>query len=161
MTPDYAIPVAKMGNALSHILAKPLKKTKIPPDIVKEAEIAERVNIGIGQLSELGKHSIFSCPDCGGGLWEINENGISRYRCHVGHAFTEEGLLTGMKDSTEAALWTALRILEERRNLLLKISAKERSTGSRKLAVSYSKRASELELQIEVLKNKLFKTQRD
>jgi two-component system chemotaxis response regulator CheB len=161
LAPDYSIPVSEMGSALSRALAKPLKKTKIPPDIVKEAEIAERVNIGIDQLSQLGKHSVYSCPECGGGLWEMNENGIRRYRCHVGHAFTEEGLLIGMEASTETALWTALRILEERRNLLRKIAADERVTGNRKLAVSYNKRASELEVQIEVLKDKLFKTERD
>jgi two-component system chemotaxis response regulator CheB len=66
-----------------------------------------------------------------------------------------------MEASTETALWTALRIIEERRNLLKKIMEKEKSNGSRKVATSYERRADELELQINHLKNVLFALQRD
>jgi two-component system chemotaxis response regulator CheB len=31
--------------------------------------------------------SPFTCPDCGGTLWELNEGSLVRYRCHVGHSF--------------------------------------------------------------------------
>jgi two-component system, chemotaxis family, protein-glutamate methylesterase/glutaminase len=163
LKPDYVIPVNKMGLAISEIKNKRMKKrkSKIPADVLKEAEIAERVNIGIEQLSDLGERSLFSCPDCGGGLWEIKTNGESRYRCHVGHAYSEQGLLTGMQLSTESALWTALRIIEERRNLLKNLVAKERKKGLRKVAGTYSKRLEELESQINALKKVLFATESD
>jgi two-component system chemotaxis response regulator CheB len=169
LKPDFSVPVSEMGKALSTVLERKRNKTKrsIPADIVKEARIAEQVQIGIEPLKEIGAHSVYSCPDCGGGLWELNgtgngnDDGTTHYRCHVGHAFTSQGLLTGMEVSTEAALWTALRIIEERKNLLRKIEAKEKQGGNRRLAVTYHKRAKELEQQIDQLKKVLFATSAD
>jgi two-component system, chemotaxis family, protein-glutamate methylesterase/glutaminase len=159
--PDYLIAIADMGPAIKKILAKPPRKAKIPNDVKKEAEIAERVHVGIGRLSEIAEQSIFSCPDCGGGLWQFNANGTTRYRCHVGHSFTEDGLLTSMEVSTESALWTAMRIIEERRNLLKTLAAKEKSNGSGTVANRYGKRIKELDAQIQLLRQVLFNTERD
>jgi two-component system chemotaxis response regulator CheB len=166
LSPDFSVPVSGMGKAISTVLERKRKKEvhSIPDDIVKEARIAERVQIGIDSVKEIGEHSLFSCPECGGGLWEIKGNGgdgTKHYRCHVGHAFTSEGLLTGMEASTETALWTALRIIEERKNLLKKIEAKEKKGGNRKLAITYHKRAKELEQQIDHLKKVLYAASAD
>jgi two-component system, chemotaxis family, protein-glutamate methylesterase/glutaminase len=159
--PDYSVSIKDMGAAIRAIMDKSPKKLKIPGELIKEAEIAEKVNVGIDYVKELGKHSIYSCPDCGGGLWEIGSNENRGYRCHVGHAFTEEGLLGAMEGSTETALWTALRIIEERRNLLMNIAAKEESNGNKNNASRYTKRVAELETQIDQLKRALFQTTND
>jgi two-component system, chemotaxis family, protein-glutamate methylesterase/glutaminase len=159
--PDYIIPVSEMGGAISAIISKPPRKAKIPADLKKEAEISERVQIGIDNLKEIGQHSLYSCPDCGGGLWEIKNNGETRYRCHVGHAFTEDGLLSSMELTTEAALWSALRIIEERRNLLKALADKEKNRGNKHVARRYRQREKELQLQIEHLKQVLFLTEGD
>lgn len=45
-----------------------------------------------------------------------------RYRCHTGHAFTAKVLLAEQTKKLEETLWIALRMFEERRNLLVKIS---------------------------------------
>jgi two-component system, chemotaxis family, protein-glutamate methylesterase/glutaminase len=156
LKPDHSIPVQEMGMAIKKRIAKPVKKTKIPADLVKEALIAERVSIGIEYVQEIGSNSLFSCPDCGGGLWEINSNGERSYRCHVGHAFSEEGLLVAMESTTETALWTALRIIEERRNLLKAIA--EKQNGTKSVRANYKARVAELERQIEQLKKVLFAT---
>lgn len=127
LEPDYSVPVSEMGDAIKKAIAtlKKRKKVKAPDDIVKEAEIAERVNLGIEQVQDLGEKNNVSCPECGGGLWEMKDNGVSRYRCHVGHAFSEEGLITSMEASTESTLWIALRMIEERKNLLRQLVDKE------------------------------------
>jgi two-component system chemotaxis response regulator CheB len=159
LEPDYVLPVEEMGQALNKAMRDGQQKikAKVPDDVVKEAEIAEKVQIGFGAIQQIdGDRSTFSCPDCGGALWEIKNNGISRYRCHVGHSFTEDGLLTGMEVSTGSALWTALRIIEERRNLLAKIAERERRYGRSSAARMYSIRVRELEAQIEQLKATLF-----
>ena len=36
--------------------------------------------------------TVLTCPDCGGALWELEDHGTLRYRCHVGHGMTSEGL---------------------------------------------------------------------
>jgi hypothetical protein len=70
-------------------------------------------------------------------------------------------LLSGMETSTETALWTALRIIEERKNLLQKIADKEKTKGSRVVAANYETRIGELEQQMALLKKILFETERD
>jgi two-component system chemotaxis response regulator CheB len=151
-----------MGEAIATIInTRKLKNNfKIPVDIRREAEIAERLQIGIDAVQGICRHS-YSCPECGGGLWEIKKNGLSRYRCHVRHAFTEDGRMTGMGRSTEAALWTALRILDERKNLLRKIANKEKEGGNPRVAATCKSRAEELEEQIQNLKTVLFSTLSD
>jgi two-component system chemotaxis response regulator CheB len=159
LQPDFSVPVSEMGTAIkeSMTLLKKRKKGKVPADILKEAEIAERVNVGIEQVEDLGVKSPISCPECGGGLWEINDdNGFSRYRCHVGHAFSEEGLITGMEASTESTLWIALRMIEERKNLLRQIAEKESRKGKGKLANTYLTRSAEMEAHAQKIKDLLF-----
>src|SRR5205085_8812746 len=56
----------------------------------------------------------FTCPECGGTLWEHDENGFLRFKCHVGHAYSPESLEAGQSQTVEMALWAALRNLQER-----------------------------------------------
>lgn len=163
LKPDYSVPVSEMGAAISEAIAtlKKRKQVKVPADLVKEAEIAERVNVGIEQVQNLGERSNISCPECGGGLWEIKDNGFTRYRCHVGHAFSEEGLISSMEASTESTLWIALRMLDERKNLLQQLGDKEMKRGNQKVAATYSQRAREMEVHAEKLKEILFSVARD
>ena len=61
-----------------------------------------------------GKISTFTCPECGGTLWQVSEDGRLRFRCHTGHAYEAEKLLEEQKRHLEAALWTAVRTFRER-----------------------------------------------
>jgi two-component system, chemotaxis family, protein-glutamate methylesterase/glutaminase len=79
----------------------------------------------------LGAPSGFTCPECHGGLWEIDDQGFPRYRCRVGHGFSAESLLLSNRADVEMALWTAYRALEERAALLYRLAdrAEERKAG--------------------------------
>jgi two-component system, chemotaxis family, protein-glutamate methylesterase/glutaminase len=61
-----------------------------------------------------------SCPECHGALWELD--GGERYRCRVGHAYSVDALVSAQGSSVEAALWTALEVLEERADLLQRVA---------------------------------------
>ncbi len=58
----------------------------------KETRIAELKMDEISSEDRLGQPSPFACPDCGGVLWEIEQNGFLRFRCRVGHAYTPQHL---------------------------------------------------------------------
>jgi two-component system chemotaxis response regulator CheB len=71
----------------------------------------------------------FSCPECNGTLWELRRDDHSRFQCRVGHAFSPESVLLKNGENLERALWTALRILEERAEILQKLAEVARGQG--------------------------------
>jgi two-component system chemotaxis response regulator CheB len=85
--------------------------------------------------------SIFTCPECGGAMWEIVENKLPRFRCYTGHGFSPEAMLAAQHDKLEEALWSAMRVLEERSALHRKLAEQ---TGARQMqatAQRYRERA--------------------
>lgn len=79
------------------------------------------INLSAG-LSERGTPSALSCPECGGALWEIDEQGVPQYACHLGHRFGEESLSALLDERAEAAMWSAVRVLRERSSLRRKMA---------------------------------------
>ncbi|MGA8531572.1 MAG: chemotaxis protein CheB, partial [Acidobacteriaceae bacterium] len=54
----------------------------------KETRLLEQAMPQIENGERPGDPSVFACPDCGGVLLEMEQNGFLRFRCRVGHAFT-------------------------------------------------------------------------
>lgn len=117
------VPIAEMGAVLARLVqGKPGKRPAVPEDIVIEARIAERVLSDLPSVEAVGDQVPYNCPGCGGVLWEVKEGDALRYRCHTGHAYTAPILLAEQSAKIEETLWIALRMFEERRNLLAKMS---------------------------------------
>jgi two-component system, chemotaxis family, protein-glutamate methylesterase/glutaminase len=145
-TIDHCVPIAEMGALLETLTReRPGKSVSIPPDIIMEAEIAERVLSDVGDLNALGHQVPYNCPDCGGVLWQMKQGKFLRYRCHVGHAFTAATLLAIQTDKIEETLWVALRMFEERKNLLGNMVAK----SPKSLATRTMARSAEAQVHIE------------
>ena len=51
-------------------------------------------------------------------MWQLDEDKIIRFRCHVGHAYAPEVLLSQKSEEFEAALWSSLRLLKEKETKL-------------------------------------------
>ena len=125
---DYVLPLSEMGPLLTRLVAPTQTATPpdlqtIPADLQLEAAIAERVVGTTDQIAELGRQVPLSCPDCGGSLWELNKGHVLRYRCHTGHAYTADALAERTQRGLEESLWVALRMMEERKNLLSSLAA--------------------------------------
>jgi two-component system chemotaxis response regulator CheB len=67
-----------------------------------------------------------TCPECGGALWEHDEHGVQRFKCHVGHAYSSETLEASQSESLEGALWAGLRSLQERADLFNRLARRGR-----------------------------------
>ena len=100
--------------------------------------------------------SLYSCPDCGGGLWEVEGEKITHFRCHIGHSYTEKDLLLRQVEALEATLWVATRMMEERRNLLTRMAKEEKSKGWVHSAALKQERAEEMKMHIDRLKEILY-----
>jgi two-component system chemotaxis response regulator CheB len=157
---DYSLPLSQIGTAVMEVIAnKQLDGIEAPSEVKAEAAIAERALTGIDVIRPLAHQSVYTCPDCGGGLWEITERGFHRYRCNIAHSYTESELLKRQSAETESTLWIAVRIMEERMELLKKISGQEKSKGLFNMATAHFNDAMVLQDQIDHLKNLLFSVQ--
>ena len=153
---DYCVSIAEMGPLLTKLVAQSHGKSKaVPSDIRTEALIAERVLSDIGQVNGLGDQVPYNCPNCGGVLWEIDTAGEKRYRCHTGHSFTGSVLLASQSEKIEEMLWIALRMFEERRNLLTSIA----KTAPRSLKRSSVQRLGETQGHIDRIRGMLVSPQ--
>lgn len=155
---DYCLPIAQMGVLLSDLVSKQLAPNKpAPEDIVIEAKIAQRVLSDLPSVEALGEQVPFNCPDCGGVLWKIADGKHLRYRCHTGHAFTSSVLLAQQTAKIEETLWVALRMFEERQNLLVTMSKND----GNKSPSSVSQRAKDSQIHIDRIRAMLKATDKD
>jgi two-component system chemotaxis response regulator CheB len=53
------------------------------------------------------------CPECGGGMAQVDLPTISYFRCHVGHQYSPQSLLIAQMEAAEGKLWSAVAALEE------------------------------------------------
>lgn len=129
---DYCLPISEMGALLYKLIPKKLPKRKpVPDDVLIEAKIAERTLSDLSSVNKLGDQAPLNCPGCGGVLWKIEKDTGLRFRCHTGHAFTAASLLAEQTKKIEETMWTALRMFEERKNLLTEIARRKKGVGSR------------------------------
>lgn len=148
---DYSLPlreIPQLLNRLSRETAAEEGGFPVPDEIEIEANIAEQTMESAGLIASverLGTISKLTCPDCHGALWEIRDEKLLRYRCHVGHAFSAEALSDGQSQMLEVALWSAVRALEEQMILAKRIGERARRANQLKAAKSFERRAQEAE----------------
>jgi two-component system chemotaxis response regulator CheB len=163
MDVNFSISLVEMKGAIQTLIKKSSKVKKedmeIPFDVKVEAKLAERMSTAIRNTEEIGKQTVFSCPDCGGGLWEIEKDPVRRYRCHTGHVYYESDLSRMQVESIEETLWVALRMMEERRNLLQKMSESSKDKGMSKTIAFYEEKIKEIDVHIGRIKEILYATQ--
>ncbi len=155
---DEILPIAEIAKAIT-LRAKPPKtesEGELMPDH-SDSEI-EQVKKDI-HIFEDGKQpdtsTILTCPECGGVLWEIHDGKLIRYRCHVGHAYSEESMLEEQARKLEAALWSAIRALEERVYLYRRLASFSKDRGALKLEKRYLEQAVVLEKNANLLRDSL------
>ncbi|MDQ3536637.1 MAG: chemotaxis protein CheB [Bacteroidota bacterium] len=143
---DHCLPISEMGKLLYELMSRKLDKgISIPKDILTEAEIAKRVLSDLPSVNSLGEQVPFNCPGCGGVLWKVDKGSSARFRCHTGHAYTAAALLADQTMKIEETMWTALRMFEERKNLLTTIANEQRGATAK----SSLERASLLQVHID------------
>jgi two-component system, chemotaxis family, protein-glutamate methylesterase/glutaminase len=152
---DFSLRLAEFGDRLTEILKRNPKKVEVPADVIAESNIAQRMAIGVSHVENLGTHSIYTCPDCGGVLWQVKDDKINRFRCYTGHSYDENELLATQGHKMEGSMWVAVRMMEERKNLYGKIAQDHLKKGHVRIASAYERQALEIEEHIETLREVL------
>ncbi|TGS36241.1 chemotaxis protein CheB, partial [Mesorhizobium sp. M1D.F.Ca.ET.184.01.1.1] len=99
----------------------------------------------------LGELSVFTCPECHGPLWEIEDGDMVRYRCHTGHAFTADAMMEAQALEADEILWSLLRSHQQRAEFTRRMAERERTRGRSTLATRLARRASEYEEDAQVI----------
>jgi two-component system, chemotaxis family, protein-glutamate methylesterase/glutaminase len=157
---DHLAPIAGMGQLLSRLVYEPIPDFTPPADrdMDLEARMADLEQDALATDDRPGEPSPYSCPDCGGVLWEIQEEQYVRYRCRVGHAFSPEAMLSAQDDVLEEALWSAMKTLEESARLSHRLAATERQRGHDWLVERFEEKEREARARVEVIRRYLLRT---
>lgn len=124
---DRTLPLHRMGAVIASAVGDAPTNNHLEAHarLGIEARIAGGEDVDMDEQEELGEQAGFGCPECGGPLLLVRDPDIKRYRCHIGHAYTERALLEDQADRVERALAAALRTLEERARLLADLAREQ------------------------------------
>lgn len=164
VTPDAVLPVEQLAQRLVDVCSAKVPKNPIalnsqssdPPrelsDPPRESrdpadpapQLTGSSGREAGSASGAAIASRFTCPDCGGVLFETAENGIERFRCSVGHVYSADSLDEEQERALEGALWEAVRSLEDRAMMLRRLEAMAGERRQQSLQDGFGQRAADM-----------------
>lgn len=120
-SPEDVLPLDELPEALRRLAAAPVPPPREEAPVHSDPDPTEALQ---APIRPAGPATGFTCPECSGALWEVSEGELVRYRCRVGHAYSEDTMVEAQGNAMEAALWAALEALEERSELLQRIASR-------------------------------------
>ena len=112
---DHCVSLESLGKTLRTLVTQRSPERQAAPDQLRHEQAPHTGTVNaMEDLKAVGTPSALVCPECGGGLWEINQASPPRYRCHTGHGYSLRSLENAMNETTENVLWSAVRALQER-----------------------------------------------
>ena len=111
-------------------------------------------------IMKFGELTPFTCPDCHGVLFQLKDGKRSRFRCHTGHAFSSDSLLTTVTENIEDSLWSAIRGIDESIMLLNHMGEHFANLGETHLATLYFKKAHEAHDRVEIIRQAVMNHER-
>jgi two-component system chemotaxis response regulator CheB len=142
---DHVVPAAALAPLLVDLVRQPLRgrgdlAMTDPLDRMSRAVSEDAVKQLQGDRR--GSLSVYTCPECGGSMWQVDDAALVRFRCHVGHVYNGEHLLAEQSEALEAALWTAVRIFWDKTVLARQLAARERQHGHAEAAERFEEQAN-------------------
>jgi two-component system chemotaxis response regulator CheB len=136
---DHVVPAHEIASTLTMVIAEaeeePMAEHSVDrTDLEAGFDLTER-------LEQPGAPTVFRCPECGGSLWELTDGDASGYVCHVGHSYAADTLVDEQEDSVERAVWSAIRMLEERSVLVEGLAGRMRERGQERSALRFEEKA--------------------
>ena len=153
---DHCLPVHEIANLIAALApAQSLlgKDSAVPEP--KRHKTPEKGVPAIEKGYQDGEPAVYTCPECHGTLWEIDDGDVVRFRCRVGHAYTAEHLLAGQEQEVESAVCMAIRTLEEKAQLTGNLGARARKRGLRHVAKRFEESSDEAGQAAETLRELL------
>jgi two-component system chemotaxis response regulator CheB len=155
---DLCVPSAKLGDVLSDLARQAAGPAMlVPPEIRLEVDIAMGERIDSETLKKIADPAALTCPSCGGVLSKVHGSPL-RFRCQVGHAYSADVLGKEQESRVDEAMRVALRIIEERAELVARMGAEGLQTGRRAVAEMYQERAEEYRRYADTLRQAMLRS---
>ena len=153
---DYVLRTAEIASLLSKLVERPIPEKPMAPNdntqVEQEAEIVAADKAAMERGEYAGRSSAVTCPECGGVLWELRNDNLVRFRCHVGHAYSLDSLVSEQADMVEQALWSAVRALEEKAALARRMANHARQQSHALTENQFQERVYEAEQNADLLR---------
>jgi two-component system, chemotaxis family, protein-glutamate methylesterase/glutaminase len=138
---DHVVPLADLPGLLSTLARQPVSPEALQMPDQSDRDAVEMTAAENHQPAPGSEPSVYSCPECSGTLFEVQDGELVRFRCRVGHAYGSETLLASQGEALEAALWTALRALEEHASLSRRMAQSAGRRGNARSASTFTEQA--------------------
>src|SRR5262245_12586971 len=150
---DYILPAGEIAGVLRRLTSETIQVTAMEDEEIRD--IAEMGSDAIHHSRALGAPSPFTCPECGGTLWESHEDELLQFQCHIGHRYGGESLVSAQSEALDHALWAGLRALEENSELRRRMAKHAHDRGMTVIATGYEQQAAESEQRASVIRKVL------
>lgn len=142
--PQFVLPLHDIGPLVTKLVAE------LPEPATDDAEEGDAVDVDTA--TDQRRPSAFTCPECGGTLFEQESEEVLQFRCRVGHGYSADSLLIDQQDHLESALYGAIVALEERADLSRRMGRRMDRSGKPVIARRYFTQAEETEEQARVVR---------
>lgn len=151
---DYCLPVAEIGSLLSRLVTEPAEEGVHPvsEEMKIETKIALEDNALEAGVMKLGTPSVFACPECHGVLLQLKQEGLLRFRCHTGHAYSVNSLLSDITEKVEDDLWSVIRAMDETLMLMRHLGEHLRDSNDPEGADLFFQKARETEQRTQLVR---------
>ena len=158
---DYSLPVAEMSALLVRLCKESLAPESLNLSLTmkeqKQTETEIRTALddtdAARDILQYGELSKYACPECHGVLVALREGDIIRFRCHTGHAYSNDSLLAAITGQIDESLWNAVRGVEESVFLLNHLGDHCAEVNQPRLAAKYFQKAKEADARLQALKS--------
>jgi two-component system chemotaxis response regulator CheB len=160
---DHVLPLDAIAPTLVRLAREPASPTSTGGKTMPEptSQPGDELVARDAAAQENGRRrnqlAFFTCPECGGATWQMDEEGLIRFRCHVGHAYYAEDMLAEQSQALEAALWTAVRTFREKAVLASQMATREQRLANAKAAERFLDEAQLAERYGNVIQDLLLK----
>jgi two-component system, chemotaxis family, protein-glutamate methylesterase/glutaminase len=141
--PDYVVAIEELGSLLQRVVGAE-RQRRVEVTMTRHQHELPPVQVGDDNPGQL---TAFTCPECHGTLWEVDEAGVPQFRCRVGHRYAIDSLVLAQANGTETALWAAARALEEKASLSRRVAVRLSEGGHGASALKFQRIADESEVQ--------------
>lgn len=159
---DYILPMSEIAPVLVRLANERVVEEgakTMSSESEMELDIVELDGVALRNRGKPGPPSHFTCPECGGTLFQTQGTKLLQYRCRTGHAFSSGTLFAQQSVVQEEALWAAIRSLEERAELMHQMMSRAQEGNRLRSAKLYKAQALEAQQRADLIREALFQAQ--